>query len=149
MTNYDPRASKFFVKEDERGVNVPLLHQQTISRLHVGLGILYYREKTLPYEPLPETMLTEGYGNPVPDMILFDHETEQTRLFIEICQTSGLKNDTLNVIRLIEENDYGILEVFVFNYKTTQWLHYRKGDGGIATESSFSDLLQLDLNQLL
>lgn len=145
MVNYDPLASKFSVHEDEMGVNAPLLHQQIISRLHVELGILYYKQHSIPYEPLPETMLTEGYGNPVPDIILFDHETEQTRLIIEVCQTSGQKNDLLKLIRLIEDNDYGILEGFVFNYKTQQWLRYRKGDGGVSTKSAFSEVLQLDL----
>lgn len=49
----------------------------------------------------------------------------------------------------MEEDDYGILEGFVFNYKTQQWLRYRKGDGGQAIESSFSEVLQLDLNAFL
>ena len=133
-----------FVHDD--GVNAPLQHQQIISRLHVELGILYYKQHRIPYEPLPKTMLTEGYGNPVPDIILFDHETEQTRVIIEICQTSGEKNDLRKVIRLIEDDDYGILEGFVFNYKTSKWLCYRKGDGGVAASSSFSTVLNLDLN---
>lgn len=55
----------------------------------------------------------------------------------------------LKVIRLIEENDYGILEGFVYNYKTRQWLCYRKGDGGAATESSFSEVLKLELSVFL
>ena len=37
----------------------------------------------------------------------------------------------------MEEDDYGILEGFVYNYKTEKWLRYRKGDGGQAIESSF------------
>lgn len=131
------------------GVNAPLLHQQVISRLHVELGILYYKQHSIVYEPLPETMLTEGYGNPVPDLLLFDHEAEQTRMIIEICQTSGQKNDLLKVIKLIEDNDYGILEGFVYNYKTAQWYRYKKGEGGVATNSSFSDLLNLDLGPFL
>ena len=45
----------------------------------------------------------------------------------------------------MEDDDYGILEGFVYNYKTQQWLRYRKGDGGVATESAFSEVLQLDL----
>lgn len=144
----DPRANKFVVHEDEMGVNAPLIHQQTISRIHVGLGILYYRDKTLPYEPLPETMLGEE-SSPTPDLILYDHETDQTRVVIEICHARGQKSDLKKVIRLIEEDDYGILEGFVFNYKTRQWLRYRKGDGGVAIESSISDVLQLDLSAFL
>lgn len=133
------------VHEDDMGVNAPLKHQQVISRLHVELGILYYKNQSIPYEPLPETMLAEGYGNPVPDILLFDHASEQTRLIIEVCQTTGERNDILKVIRLIDEHDYGIQEGFVYNYKTQQWFRYRKGDGGVATPTSFSEALNLDL----
>ncbi len=131
------------------GVNAPLRHQQVISKLHVELGILYYKTNSIPYEPLTETMLTEGYGNPVPDLLLFDHHTESTRLIIEICQTSGQKNDIRKVIRLMDDCDYGIQEGFVYNYKTRQWFRYRSGDGGLVEPSSFSILLQRDLNSFL
>ncbi|MEZ0540771.1 hypothetical protein [Fibrella arboris] len=134
---------------NDDGANAPMRHQQIISRLHVGLGILYYKERTLIYEPLAETMLAEGYGNPVPDVLLFDHATEQTRLIIEVCQTNGQKNDLKKIIRLIEDDDYGILEGFVYNYRTNEWLRYCKGDGGVATASSFSELINLDLAQFL
>lgn len=127
------------------GVNAPIKHQQVISRLTVELGILYYKQQCIPYEPLPETMLAEGYGNPVPDLILFDHEAEQTRMIIEVCQTAGQNNDLEKIIRLIEQAKYGILEGFVYNYKTRRWLRYRKGDGGAATESSFSEVLNVEL----
>ena len=134
---------------NDDGANAPMRHQQVISRLHVGLGILYYKDRTLAYEPLPETRLAEGYGNPVPDVLLFDHEAEQTRLIIEVCQTNGQKNDLKKIIRLIEDDDYGIQEGFVYNYRTNEWLRYRKGDGGVATTTSFSELLGLDLAQFL
>jgi hypothetical protein len=143
MTYPELTSRPSFVHDD--GVNAPLRHQQVISQLHVELGILYYKQHSIPYEPLPETMLAEGYGNPVPDIILFDHEAEQTRVIIEVCQTNGQNNDLDKVIRLVEVAKYGILEGFVYNYKTHQWLRYRKGDGGQATETSFSEVLQIDL----
>jgi hypothetical protein len=55
----------------------------------------------------------------------------------------------VRVTRLIEDTDYGILEGVVYNYRAKLWFHYRKGDGGIITESSFFDILQLDLNGFL
>jgi hypothetical protein len=62
---YPPNPSSLmFVHEDSIGVNAPLKHQQVISRLHVELGILHYKKQSIPYEPLTETMLAEGYGNP-------------------------------------------------------------------------------------
>ena len=95
--------------------------------------------------PLPETPLDEGPGHAVPDLILYDQTAEQTRVIIEICQNTGQRNDLKKVIRLMEEDDYGILEGFVYNYRTHEWLRYRKGEGGMATNSSFSEVLGVDL----
>ncbi|PRY41077.1 hypothetical protein CLV58_106264 [Spirosoma oryzae] len=149
MNEYPPpRSLQYLVLEDEMGVNAPIIHQSVIARLTAGLYPLYQSGR-IPFEPLPETMLTEGYASPVPDLILYDHQYEQTRVIVEICQKSGLKHDTGKVIKLIEDDTYGILEGFVYNYKTSQWLRYRKGDGGLTTESSFSDILQLELNSFL
>ena len=134
--------------EDDMGVNAPIIHQSVIARLTAGL-YPFYRSGQIPFEPLPETMLTEGYASPVPDLILYDHQHEQTRVIVEVCQNSGLKHDTTKIIRLIEDNEYGILEGFVYNYKTNQWLRYRKGDGGQATESSFSDTLNIDFGPFI
>lgn len=131
--------------EDDMGVNAPIIHQSVIARLTAGLYPLYQSGK-IAFEPLPETMLTEGYSSPVPDILLYDHQAEQAKVIVEVCQNNGLKHDTSKVIKLIEDNEYGILEGFVFNYKTQQWLRYRLGDGGVATNSSFSEVLQVDLS---
>ncbi|WP_461114190.1 hypothetical protein [Spirosoma jeollabukense] len=53
------------------------------------------------------------------------------------------------IIHLIEDDDYGILEGFVYNDKTREWFRYRKGDGGAATSSSVSELLGIDLGVFL
>ncbi len=141
-----PTALKSLVHDD--GVNAPRYHQSTIARLTAGLYPLY-RSGAITLEPLPEMMLTEGYSSPVPDLILYDYEAEETRLIIEICQTNGLKADLDKVVRLIDGDLYGILEGFVYNYKTNQWLRYRKGDGGFTTASSYSDIIGLNLNDFL
>ncbi|GAB3542277.1 hypothetical protein GCM10027577_09190 [Spirosoma fluminis] len=117
--------------------------------LTVGLGVLYYREKSIRLEPLPETMLDEGKASQIPDVSLRDNQTDQTPIIIEVCHTNGLKGDLQKVIQLIDEDLYGIREGFVFNYKTREWLRYRFGDGALPTASSFSELLQLDLNEFL
>ena len=85
-------------------------------------------------------------GPHVPDVSLRDN---QTPIIIEVCHTNGLKGDLQKVIQLIDEDLYGILEGFVYNYKTGKWLRYCKGDGGQATESSFSEVLSLNLNEFL
>ena len=151
MTNYpDPGSPKYMVQDDSS--NAPILHQRITARLTARL-YPRYESGIMPYEPLPETMVSEYNsrydGPPTPDVILYDTITEQCPVIIEICQTRDQKTDLKKVIRLIDEDDYGILEGFVFNYKTHRWLRYRKGDGGASTESSFSEVLQLDLNPLL
>lgn len=138
-----PIPIKTLVTNDDMGANAFIIHQSVIARLTAGLYLLYQSGK-IAFEPLPQTVLTEGYASPVPDLLLYDHQTEQVEVIIEVCQNSGLKHDISKVIRLIDDNEYGILEGFVFNYKTQQWLRYREGDGGVATESPFSKVLNLD-----
>lgn len=52
-------------------------------------------------------------------------------------------------MRLIEENHYGVVEGFVYEYKNQRWYKYRKGVGYLEDLPSFSDLLELDLNDFL
>lgn len=134
---------------NDDGVNAPLDHQRVISRLNVGLGKLYYYDKAIALEPLPETMLDEGQTSPTPDLVLYDPVAELMPVILEVCHTRGQKNDLKKIIWLIEDNEYGILEGFVYNYRTGEWLRYRKGDGGVATATSFSAVLGLDLGQFL
>lgn len=138
-----PTSKPFMVEED--GTNSPLDHQRTISKLTMELGILYYHKKTITLEPLPETALGEGPGYPVPDIILFDNETQETRIIIEVTISRSQKSDLRKIIQLIDHDEYGITEGFVYNYRTHEWLRYRKGEGGLATESSFSDVLGINL----
>ncbi|MGA0560339.1 hypothetical protein ACO2Q8_26990 [Larkinella sp. VNQ87] len=135
-------------QEDEMGVYAPFIHQRIIAQLTAGLYPLY-KSGQIPYEPLPEMMLSEGYATPVPDLMLFEYQTDQTKIIIEICHTRGQKHDLSKVVTLIDEDIYGILEGFVYNYKTGDWFRYRKGDGGLTEPSSFSEILQLDLNAFL
>ena len=91
----------------------------------------------------------EGPDHQVPDVLLFDNNAEETRVIIEVCQNRGQRNDLLKIVRLIDDNDYGILEGFVYNYKTHEWLRYRKGDSGVATASSYSDVMGVDLGPMV
>jgi len=138
----------FLVQEDD-GTNSPLDHQRVISKLTVGLGILFYREKAISLEPLPETPLGEGPGHQVPDVLLFDNGVQLTRIIIEVTQPRTTNHDLKKIIHLIEDDDYGILEGFVYNYKTHEWFRYRKGDGGAATASSFSDVMGVDMGPMV
>jgi hypothetical protein len=81
-------------------------------------------------------MLPKGYGSPVPDLVLYDYQSEQVKVIAEICQANGLKHETGNIIRLIDDNEYATLS------STTR----PRNDGGMATASIFSQVLQLDLN---
>ncbi len=125
-----------------------ILHQSVIARLTAGL-YPFYRSGQIPYEPLPETILVEEYAAPVPDVVLYDHEAEQVCVIVEVCKNTGFKHDISKVVKLIDGELYGIIEGFIYNYKTHQWLRYRLGDGGLTTETSFSEVLNLDLNAFL
>lgn len=146
---YFPPLTPSSIAQEDFGVWAPISHQRVISLLTIGLGVLYHREKRIRLEPLPETMLDEGKASPVPDVLLRDNQTDQTPIIIEVCHTNGLKGDIQKVIQLIDEDLYGIREGFVHNYKTGQWYRYRFGDGGLTTETSLSDILQLDLDTFL
>lgn len=146
---YTPQTATPSIWQEEQGVWAPRAHQRVIAKLIGGLAPLYYQAGTLKLEPLPETMLDEGKISQVPDLILYDNETDQTQVIIEVCHTNGLKDDLQKVIQLIDADLYGILEGFVYNYRTNQWLRYRKGDGGHTEATSFSSVLNLDLNTLL
>jgi Uma2 family endonuclease len=131
----------------DMGANAPIHHQRAIAYLTAGL-LAEYRAGKSPYEPLPEMMVGE-YSSPTPDVVLYDVAHDVVRVIVEICQTRGVKADLAKVIQLIEGGLYGIQEGFVYDYKTQQWLRYRLGEGGVATESSFSIVLNLDLDQFL
>ncbi len=146
---YFPATSPPLVAHEDFGVWAPVDHQRVIAKLTTGLGVLFYHEKRIRLEPLPETMLDEAKVSQVPDVLLRDPETDQTPIIIEICKTTGQTGDLQKVIRLIDENIYGIREGFVYNYKTEKWLRYRFGDGGLTTETSFSEVLNLDLGQFI
>jgi len=131
------------------GINAPKEHQRIISKLTTGLGVLYYREKRIALEPLPETMIDEGQTSPVPDIQLYDNEKLNTPIIIEVAHANGARNDFKKVERLIEEYEYGILEGFVYNYTTGEWLKYSKGQGPVEEQPFWSDVLGLDLAALL
>lgn len=94
-------------------------------------------------------MLDQGKASQVPDLLLRDNEAAQTPVIIEVCHTDGLKGDLRKIIQLIDDELYGIREGFLYDYRTGQWLRYRLGDGGLTTETAFSEVLNLDLSGFL
>jgi Uma2 family endonuclease len=144
-----------FVKKNEgmtentiyMGVNAPKIHQRIIGQLMMQLGILYYTEKSIPYEPFPETMIDESQTSPTPDILLFDNAQKLNRVIIEVSGNTGARRDFEKVKQLVEE--YGVQEGFVYNYDTRQWLKYALSSGEDLIRPSFSDEIGLDLNELL
>lgn len=129
------------------GVNAPKIHQRIIGQLMMRLGMLYYLDKKIPYEPLPETMIDESQTSPTPDILLFDNEQKQNRIIIEVSGNTGFRRDFEKVKQLVEE--YGVPEGFVYNYDTGQWRKYRLGIGEDEEQPSFSDTMNCDFDQLL
>ena len=146
---YFPPVTPPPVVNEDWGVWAPADHQRVISKLTVGLGILFYRENAIHLEPLPEVMLDDSKASPVPDVSLVNNETDETEIIIEISKTKGVKGDLQKVIQLIDDDLYGIREGFVYDYKALRWFRYRRGDGGLTENSSFSEILQIDLNGFL
>jgi Uma2 family endonuclease len=131
------------------GINAPKAHQRVISKLNTELGILFYKKRKIALEPLPETMIDEGQTSPVPDILLYDNKRERTPVIIEIAHPNGVQNDILKLRRLIDDNDYGVIEGFVYDYKNKRWFKYEKSVGDVLLKPSFCKMLNLDLNKLI
>lgn len=129
------------------GVNAPKIHQRIIGQLMMRLGILYYIDKKIPYEPLPETMIDEGQTSPTPDILLFDNKQKQNRVIIEISGNTGARRDFEKVKQLVDE--YGVPEGFVYNYDTGQWRKYCLGTGEDRERPAFSAEIGWDLGTLV
>ena len=133
----------------EMGIDAPKDHQRAISKLNAGLAILFYREGTIDLEPLPETMIDEGQTSPVPDILLYDNRNAVTPVIIEVSHPTGVRGDFKKVQRLIEEADYGTIEGFVFDYVNRSWRKYAKGKGEVTENPSWSDVLSVDLHEVM
>ncbi len=125
------------------GVNAPKIHQRIIGKMMMRLGILYYDEQKIHYEPLPETMIDESQTSPTPDILLFDNATKTNRVIIEVSGNTGARRDFEKVKELVKE--YGVPEGFVYNYDTGQWRKYSFAQGEDIARPSFSDEIGLDL----
>jgi Uma2 family endonuclease len=140
-------ADLFFLRED-LGMYAPKDHQRIISQLTIGLGNLYY-DGHIALEPLPETMLAEGQPSAVPDVILYDAETATSPVIIEVCHTEGLRHDRRKVAQLVDGQDYGVREGFVYDYKTGQWYQYRPATGWLTQDPSVSAVLEQNLARFI
>jgi hypothetical protein len=124
-------------------------HQRVISRLLTGLYLLYETKQIL-IEPLPETDLDQDNPqSPCPDLILTDNEKYETPIIIEIAHSLGIKNDIKKIRKIIDETEFGVQEGFAYNYQTFEWHKYTKQNGLQILNPSFSEILQIDLNQFL
>ncbi len=133
----------------EMGINAPKAHQRIIGKLMTRLGHLYYNVHQISLEPLPETQIDEGQSSPVPDIMLYNNETFQTPIIIEVCHPNGVNNDLKKIIKLIDANDFGIEEGFIYDYERGLWLKYQKGIGQVFEKTSFSAILNIDFATLL
>lgn len=129
------------------GVNAPKIHQRIIGQLMMRLGILYYIEKKIPYEPLPETMIDESQTSPTPDILLFDNQKKLNQVIIEVSGNTGARRDFEKVKQLVQE--YGVPEGFVYNYDTGKWRKYGLLEGEDMEKPSYCGAIGLDLDGLV
>lgn len=136
-------------QELEMGHNAKLEHQRVIADIIANSRSLYKKRQIL-LEPLPETDLDPGNSESKCPDIQFRNEKElAVPVIIEIAGSFGYKTDFIKVRKLVEETAYGIEEAFVFNYETRNWYKYSKLNGILEENRSFSDVLQLDLNEFV
>lgn len=130
------------------GVKAPKAHQRIIAKLIMALG-MRFADGSISLEPFPETQLNEGDVSPAPDVSLYDNALSETPVIIEVTHTDGVRGDKIKAQRLIESDEYGIVEGFVYDYKKNEWHKYKKGVGAVFDRPSFCDALNLDLATLL
>lgn len=130
------------------GTNAPKAHQRIIARLTTRLTNAY-EQGGIVLEPLPETMLNEGQTSPTPDLILYDNVLHETPVIIEVNHAAGIKSDIKKVQQLIDSQDYGIKEGFIYDYNRQEWHKYKLGEGIINDKPSFCEAINLDLATLL
>ncbi len=131
------------------GINAPIPHQRIISKLIASLGHLYYAQKSIALEPLPETMIDQDKTSPVPDILLYDNERDTKPVIIEVTRTGTVDADMRKVRDLIDSQNYGIEEGFVYDYLSNVWRKYKKSFGEVTQDPSYCDALGLDLATLL
>jgi hypothetical protein len=131
------------------GINAPRAHQRLIALLTTELTILYKKQRVIHLEPLPETMLDEDATSPAPDIILCDNEAHTVPVIIEITRSGAVHKDLKKVQQLIQSDDYGIVEGFVYDYNLHKWHKYHRDKGVVTDNPSFCEALNLDLATLL
>lgn len=127
------------------GVNATREHQIVIAKLVYRLFDLYEKQQ-IALLPIPEAMINQAETSPVPDIMLVN-EQELTEIIIEVNHTVGVKKDFEKLQTLM--SDYEVKEGFVYDYKTKNWQKYTLEIGKDETSPSFSDILQIDLKDLL
>ncbi len=128
------------------GVNATKEHQRIIRKLTAGLGLLFVDGK-IAYEPFPEVMVDEAQTSPTPDVLLFDNQSQQNVVLIEIAGKAGAKKDFAKVIEVC--NDYEIAEGFVYDYISKNWRKYKYGVGEMTDWPSFCESIGYDLNDFV
>lgn len=127
------------------GVNATREHQIVIAKLVYRLYGLY-EKKQISLLPIPEAMINQAETSPVPDVMLVN-EQELTEVIIEVNHTVGVKKDAEKLQTLM--SDYEVKEGFVYDYKTQNWQKYTLDMGKDELNPSFSNILQIDLKNLL
>lgn len=135
--------------EIEMGHLATLHHQRAIKKLIVGFDKLY-EQGYITLEALPETDIDPG--NPeskCPDIILRDNIRLEVPVIIEVATHFGSKTDFKKMRNLIDNTEYGIEEGFVFDFERGLWAKYSKTKGPDTENPSWSDVLKIDLSQIL
>lgn len=126
------------------GINAPREHQRIIRNLIFNLTNQLLHQS---YDALPDSSMdADDHFSKCPDVLIEHDVNGSIPVIIEVTGKGGVKKDKKEIAELFLENEeqlYGLLEGFVFDYDTNKW-HKITAE----TESSYSDSLQIDLSGL-
>lgn len=135
--------------EIEMGHLATLHHQRAIKKLIVALDKLF-QDGLITLEALPETDIDPGSPeSKCPDIILRDNERLLVPVIIEVATHFGARTDLKKMRNLIENTEYGIEEGFVYDFEKSSWMKFSKEKGLEMDNPSWSNILSVDLSQIL
>lgn len=121
-------------------------HQQIARNIVINFYLLTKFEK---FEAFQEgTANNKPTCEKVPDVTFVDIKTEKVLVSVEI--EKFWSGETIWKIKESLINRYKHKEVFLYNYRKNLWRkYYKKGKEILFTETAYSDVMQVNLSDLL
>lgn len=129
------------------GECAPIDCQQVLLELLLALGNAY-KNKELPYMPLPAIGVKYPHDYKTPDLVLYDEENGEYPLVIYLANAPSVREGKATLKAIIESGYFGTFEAFLYDYDRQVW-HRLGHTQNSFQETSHSILLKSDLANLL